>query len=93
MTELVPKVKGMHRDNTKTAHRDGSCEWTEGESNPKSKMINLLPAPAGLSPRIHVTSVAVCCMEKQRAPFREPLEYDRRLSEQTYHLWAQCIKF
>ena len=40
--------------NTKTAFDGGSCEWTEGESNPKSELARTLPDHSGLGPRVHV---------------------------------------
>lgn len=56
--------------NTKTALRDGSCEWTEGESNPKSRLINPLPAPAGLGPHVHVPSITSCIMKSKELLLR-----------------------
>ncbi len=57
-------------ENTKTAFDGGSCEWTKGESNPKSRLINPLPAPAGLGPRIHVPSIASCNIKSKELPVR-----------------------
>lgn len=53
--------------NTKTAHTDGSCEWTEGESNPKSELARTLSIPIGLGPRIHGMIVSIE-IQKQKSP-------------------------
>lgn len=51
--------------NTKTALAGGSYAWTEGESNPKSRLTNPLPAPAGLGPRVHDGSIASSHMKSK----------------------------
>jgi len=58
MRKLKLKLK-IQNPNTKTARYGSSCEWTEGESNPKSKLARVLPIPIGLGPHVHKTILAI----------------------------------